>query len=316
VTKPTLIIYQAGAYGTFIEWLLSYLTDKTLDDQMPFGRNGNAHNFYGGNHFTPDGKNFYKNPAPDKKISFTRCHINMFTAEQENSKFSSVISIDVPHTSTLWILRNSIEKIEVADCQDEEIIESIVKYNPGLIERQKKYVGNKRDYRWVSVLREYLTQTETTAYNLDNIEDLKRWQLREIFSYWNIPDTLGVWPDSKHENNYRISVEDLRDQMPAVINDLIEKLELEVIPSRYEKLEYIYQQWKSKQKHTNIDEIVNKYINNVINDVDETVEVSFNLCEEVIIQQKLRQAGYEIKCDGLDRLPLRTIDLKSLLYNV
>ena len=315
MTKPTLIIYQSGAYGTFIEWLLSYLTDETLDDQLPFGRNGNAHNFYAGHLFGSDGK-FYKKPTTDKTIGFTRCHINIFTAEQENLKFSSAISINVPQTSTMWILRNSIEKIEVADCQDKEFMESIVKYNPEIIERQKKYVGDQKDYRWVSVIAEYFTQTELTAYNVKNIKDLKRWQLREILSYWNIHDTLGVPPRSKHTTNYHITVEDLRDQMPTVINDLIEKLKLKVIPNRYEKLEYIFQQWKSKQKYTNIDEIVNQYIKNVINDIDETVEIPFNIIEEVIIQQKLREAGYEIKCDGLDRLPLRTIDLKELLYNV
>jgi len=104
--------------------------------------------------------------------------------------------------------------------------------------------------------------------------------------------------------------------MPTVINDLIEKLKLKVIPNRYEKLEYIYQQWKSKQKYTNIDAVVDQYIKNVIDDIDETVTTPFNIGEEAIIQQKLREAGYEIKCDGLDRLPLRTIDLKGLLYNV
>ena len=146
---------------------------------------------------------------------------------------------------------------------------------------------------------------------------MERWQVREIFSYQNIRDIPGRLPGSKHlpHLNHFISVEDLRDQMPTVINDLIEKLELKVIPYRHKKLDWIWQEWKSRQEYANIDAMIDEYIKNVINGIDQTMPFSFNICEEIVIQQKLREAGYEIKCNGLDSLPLRTIDLKELLHN-
>jgi len=313
MTKPTLIIYQAGACGTFLEWLLTYLTDKTLDDQLPFARAGNAHKFLG--HFF--GYEQFKKTTTHSTFNFARCHAEDITLEQINSLFSSTIEITIPPTSVLWVLRNCIAKTEMSELLGVEELREYVKFrHSDLIKLHKKYDGDQRDYRWAYQLMGHFEHEQLDPYNVNNVEDLKRWQLREILSYWNLHDYLVNIPSFTHTSNYPISIEDIRDQMPTVINDLIEKLKLKVIPNRYEKLEYIYQQWKSKQKYTNIDAVVDQYIKNVIDDIDETVTTPFNIGEEAIIQQKLREVGYEIKCDGLDGLPLRTIDLKGLLYNV
>ena len=63
----TLIHYHTGAYGTFIEWLLTYLTDPELDDTLPFRNHGNSHNFIG-NFVIASGSyvtNVYENEVDD-----------------------------------------------------------------------------------------------------------------------------------------------------------------------------------------------------------------------------------------------------------
>lgn len=310
--KPILILYQAGAYGTFIEWLLTYLTDQTLDDQLPFGQRGNAHKFRGNNwnifpnlKFPLDPNNCF---VDFQYSGFSRAHPGRLTAEQEKSFFSSTLIIKVPPTSILWILRNQNEKLNFSEIHKLYSEEELLKLH-------NASDGNGKDFVWLDNIKKSLDHNIFKQYNVNNVEDLERWQLREIFSYWNIHKTIGDHPDSAHTNNYHITVEDLRDQMPTVINKIIQKLKLNVVLDRHKKLDYIWQEWKSKQEYVNMDSIVDNYVKNVISGIDQTVPFSFNICEEVVIQQKLREAGYEIKCDGLDCLPLRTIDLKELIYH-
>jgi len=314
MSNPVLIIYVAGAYGTFIEWLLTYLTNPNTSDELPFGRAGNSHNFVG-NQIGLKSQGLEK-ATKYNTSGFARAHPTCYTVEQKKSLFSSTIKISVPLTSTLWVLRNQIEKIYSEDYHNKEVQKYLREYESDFLRLNKFYSKDNADYRWAALFREYFDHAQLKAYNVNNVEDLERWQLREIFSYWNIHKTIGDHLASAHTNNYHITVEDLRDQMPTVINKIIQKLKLNVVLDRHKKLDYIWQEWKSKQEYANMDSIVDEYVKNVIEGIDQTVAIPFNICEEVIIQQKLREAGYEIKCDGLDRLPLRTIDLKELLYDV
>jgi hypothetical protein len=313
MSRPILIIYPGGCYGTFIEWLLTYLTNPDTNDELPFGRAGNSHKFKGNQ--IGRKSQFLERATKYNTSGFARSHPYLWTEEQLTSLFSSTISISVPPTSTLWVLRNNIEKVYYDDYNEVEK-KYLREYEADIVLRLKTYVGDNAEYRWASLFREYFDHAQLKAYNVNNVEDLKRWQLREIFSYWNIHKTIEAQHSSEHINNYHITVEDLRDQMPAVINKIIQKLKLNVVLDRHKKLDYIWQEWKSSQEYANMDAIVDEYIKNVISGIDQTVAIPFNICEEVVIQQKLREAGYEIKCDGLDHLPLRTIDLKELLYDV
>ena len=83
----TIIHYPGGAYGTFIEWVLTYLTDPTMPDTLPFREHGNAHNFVG-NFMMPDGSyqanryqrevgdlaDEYSPKFADREAPFSRAH--------------------------------------------------------------------------------------------------------------------------------------------------------------------------------------------------------------------------------------------------
>jgi len=313
MSKPILIYYQGGAYGTFIEWLLTYLTDAKLDDQLPFSRFGNSHKF--------EGNRINKNPSSlrqattSNNVNFARAHPGFISIEQINSLFFSVIQINVPSTSKFWINRNGFEKFDIDDI-DEREISYLKEYDPGVLFWINKYADANKEYRTPKLYATYFTQEQLDGYDVANIDDLKRWQLREIFSFWEMNSVMCQKLSEQSDNVYNINVEDLRYRMPSVIDEIIQKLQLNVIPDRYAKIDWIWQEWTSRQYDMDRDQIVKEYINNVINCIDQTESKTFTILEEAEIQQKLRESGYEIKCDGLDYLPLRTIDLKELLYNV
>ena len=313
MSKPILIYYQGGAYGTFIEWLLTYLTDAKLDDQLPFSRFGNSHKF--------EGNRINKNPSSlrqattSNNVNFARAHPGFISIEQINSLFFSVIQINVPSTSKFWINRNGFEKFDIDDI-DEREISYLKEYDPGVLFWINKYADANKEYRTPKLYATYFTQEQLDGYDVANIDDLKRWQLREIFSFWDLPTVMYPKLLDQIDNVYNTTVENLRDQLPIVVDEVIQKLQLNVIPDRYAKIDWIWQEWTSRQSDMDRDQIVKEYIDNVINCIDRTESKTFTILEEAEIQQKLRESGYEIKCDGLEYLPLRTIDLKELLYDV
>jgi len=313
MSKTILIYYQGGAYGTFIEWLLTYLTDTNIDGQLPFSRFGNSHKF--------EGNRINKNPSSLEQVTtannvkFARTHTGTISIEQISSLFSSVIQINVPFTSKFWINRNGFEKFDIVDL-DEKEISYFKEYDQESFFWIKNYTDANKELRTPRLFATYFTQEQLTSYNVANIDDLKRWQLREIFSFWEINSVMCHKLSEQSDNVYNINVEDLRYRMPSVIDEIIQKLQLNVIPDRYAKIDWIWQEWTSRQYDMDRDQIVKEYIDNVINCIDRTESKTFTILEEAEIQQKLRESGYEIKCDGLEYLPLRTIDLKELLYNV
>jgi len=313
MSKPILIYYQGGAYGTFIEWLLTYLTDPKLDDQLPFERAGNAHKFKG-NYINKD-SNSLKQATTDNNSGFARIHPDIISIEQINSLFSSVIQINVPSASKFWIERNGFEKVDIDDLNEKEI-SHLKEYDQESLFWINKYADANKELRAPRRFATYFTQEQLDGYDVANIDDLKRWQLREIFSFWDLPTVMYPKLLDQIDNVYNTTVENLRDQLPIVVDEVIQKLQLNVIPDRYAKIDWIWQEWTSRQSDMDRDQIVKEYIDNVINCIDRTESKTFTILEEAEIQQKLRESGYEIKCDGLEYLPLRTIDLKELLYDV
>ena len=82
MSSPILIYYQGGAYGTFVEWLLTYLTDTNIDEQLPFDRTGNSHKFKG-NQIGRD-SNSLEQATKDNNSGFARVHPDQISIEQIN----------------------------------------------------------------------------------------------------------------------------------------------------------------------------------------------------------------------------------------
>jgi len=296
----TIIYYSGGAYGTFIEWLLTYLTDQNLSDELPFGRKGNSHQFKG---------NFIVNEIVETP-TFARTHPDYFSIDSLLLRFDKIIDITFKDSSKFWIWNNINSKVKLSDL--------------ALIEKDyfKKYEPN-----WYNLIqlndedqfRYYLENiTDDTAclekFGVNKASDLTRWQLRELLSYWNFaefqPNYFNFQPHYG-ENIYNLSIESLRDNLPRAITKLVDYLKLSVIPDRVLRLKEIWEQWLDKQTEIDSDKIIDSYIDTFLSKKDFIAPRDFNIYEEAWIQQKLRIQGYEIQCDGLNQLPRSSLKLRN-----
>jgi hypothetical protein len=250
MTRQTIILYTAGAYGTFVEWLLTYLTDPKLPESLPFGPAGNAHKFQGNFHdeYIPLSKNNH---------SISRSHHEYFSIEEYLNKFDNIVSINFTSDSKFWILSNAISKLSLDDVKPKylKLINELQTENLNIIK------NNDLEY-----FRTYLSESKSkdylSAYDIDSVDDLARWQLREILSFWEFDKFLSLHfaerTTVKHNRIYNIDVRELTQNFIQTIKNLVKYLNLTVINDRLKQLDYIKDQWLSTQTFIDLDSTVNK----------------------------------------------------------
>jgi len=311
-----LIYYESGAYGTFIEWLLTYLTDESLDDSLPFQSTGNAHNFRG--NFLPD---YGRTPVDKsyiirKKLKFARTHTDYSVNYLLEIKDLVLINVYFTKESTHWIWDNAVTKINYED------MKPVGKYLASKYMTEMFYAGNLRNkerFRYHLKHGDQTNQIKGFGYNVDNVDDLLTWQLREILSHWDFNQVLTEYYQPREpiisNRIYNLSLESLRDNFKETILDVLSFLNYKPIPNRVEKLDDIGQQWLTGQTELFKDQKIREYIKKTITG-EEFVLANLNFWNEAWIQKKLREQGYEIKCNGLDKFPKSTLEMHKLIYNI
>lgn len=141
--------------------------------------------------------------------------------------------------------------------------------------------------------------------------DLDPWELREWFSIF-YPSWIQEWIDSIQciDNNF-LSISNL-DFLQNTKNELYKIFEYCNLTPNYNDLDNFLKIWQNKQnyiveKHKLCDEIVNNSINNKFQSWNK-----LNFLQEAVIQKKLRDQGYEIRCWNLNEFPNNT----EMLYNL
>jgi hypothetical protein len=144
-------------------------------------------------------------------------------------------------------------------------------------------------------------------------KDMQVWELREWFSLF-YPDWISEWIDSPtHVGSefLKISNEEImhsiNDSVIRIMNfcNLTPGSELEKFLNSYRHAqEYILKEYKL------IEDIVQYSLNDQFLQWD---NFNINIVSESIIQHKLREAGCEIRCDGLNIFPTNSKILHNLL---
>lgn len=306
----TIIYYYAGAYGTFIEWLLTYLTDSTLNDNLPFQYKGNSHNFKG--NFLPPSWD-HARVILNKNPNFSRTHPEYYPVHKLLSENYKIVNVYWSKQSSFWIWNNRELKVSVDQMSPAEVYYS-KKYQRDDYELLKK--KNEEKFRHFLPTEE--SQDTLKGYGVTDSADLVKWQLREILSYWNFedygPDFFSPAGPIEKSGVYNISLENLKDNFKETVLSLIEQLGFTAIQERADRLEEIHQSWLEKQSEAFKDQEITNFIDNTIQGTDFTIS-RLNFWEEAWIQQKLRERGYEIECDSLDNFPLSTIEMHKLIYD-
>lgn len=147
--------------------------------------------------------------------------------------------------------------------------------------------------------------------NYTKYSDLTPWEFREWFSIF-YPEWIQEWQDSYNQvpdNWLRISVDNIlyntKDTFEHIINfcNLTKKCNLD---------EFVTQ-WSNSQKYI-LDEyaLINRIVESTIQPYDYSWE-PLHPVAEAMIQKKLRDCGFEIRCDGLNIFPTNSLDLYKLL---
>ena len=314
----TIIYYKTGAYGTFIEWVLTYLTDPALDDTLPFRDNGNSHSFTG-NYLLPNKAlmdTYIANKFPDGMPNFSRTHPEDYSIEDLIEKELQIVNVWFTKQSAFWIFNNSQVKLDPEKMSELEIYYH-KKYDPEPWEFMKR--KNEELFRYILHVDDQREPANSTGYGYEGVkteQDLSKWQLREVLSYWDFSEFRKQYfnPPGPAENTINIQLESLKDNFTETILNLVNALGYTPIKERADMLDSIGKLWKDHQTEINKDQIVSNYLKKTISGEEYNVS-NLNFFEEAWIQRELRALGYEIKCQDLDHFPESTVEMNKLIYD-
>lgn len=297
MTGTNVIIFPAGAYGTYLHWALDTLmsTDE-MTDPGKNGRYGNSHGF-NKNHLR-DYQGWIKYLKNEPTQSMVRFHPK--TSEDQSivdnlqnvlKDASKVIHLYPDHTSYLLNLHNYLYKI----WND--------LWNGGL-----RYINLDQIY---------------SGWGIDkNIkpDQIPVWIKREFFSYnifnswedqveWYFPDVMA------EQDNYKyVFVNDLLYDFKNTITKVQQFFNLDFVRCVDELLPF-HQVNVSRQKHINQQPLAESIVDAVINKKDFMWQpTTLSIFTEAWIQRQLFKAGFGLKCDGLDIFPTNSLNLKKLTY--
>jgi hypothetical protein len=155
-----------------------------------------------------------------------------------------------------------------------------------------------------------------TAWNPDytHWSQMQTWQLREWISLFYV-DWVSEWINSVHQVGSEfltIKNTDFLYDTVATSDNIFKHFNLTKKPGLAEFLE----QWQQAQQYVvNEFELLDRIVDCTIANQSLTWH-PINIIAEAIVQQRLREKGYEIRCDGLDILPTDAIMFNKLLEKV
>lgn len=142
--------------------------------------------------------------------------------------------------------------------------------------------------------------------------ELETWELREWFSIF-YPGWLQEWIDSKNSIDDSFLSISNTDFLYNTKHELYKIFEYCNLTPNQNNIDNFIKMWYNKQKYIiNQQEFCNHVVNNTISNKYQNWN-KLNFIQEAVIQKKLRDAGYEIRCWNLNTFPTNTEELYNLL---
>ena len=289
------IVFNVGAYGTYLEWCLTTLT-STGTIRSPFTALGNSHAFQGNHLLSFENWNNYIKSGSLKK--FVRFHPKIQQSDSISLVLNQVcesvnfaIYLYPDPDSILLCLNNYYSKIW-SDWWTFQFFTSID--------------SNKIYENW------------PVDRSVD-ISNIPIWVRREFLSYYLMPawfDQVEWYHPSTWNNNKccTVFVCDLLYDFKKTLQTIGKYCNLTYVRSIDELLEY-HSTNLSLQKYLTQDQLCKTITAAVLGNQDYTWD-ELPFISEVWVQWQLRNQGFEIQCDGLDKFPTNSIQLRELLYPV
>lgn len=290
------IVYNGGAYGTYLHWVLDTLT-QNVPVESPFTNVGNSHLFNGP---ACDCMDLYRQRVQDHTdYNIIRLHPKTLKTESltDSLNFVSNTSNKVLYLypdseSVLLVINNYMSKIWT-DWWTNQFIDQISK--------EKIY-------------KNWPVSPDTP------IEKIPVWIKREFLSFYLLPAWYNQveWFHLDHytpKNNCQvIFVKDLLYNFEFTIEKTSNFLGVN-FTKPISVLKDLHEVNLSLQQHKTQDKLCQNIINSVISrKYLSWQDQELPLASQAYVQWQLRNNGFEIRCDGLDSFPNNSVQLADLLY--
>ena len=272
-----LIVYPPGGYGTFVEWCFNYFSGQITT--LPFKPNGSSH-LFDGNQFDQAGrrtKTTLEYINSKECYRFARTHNNLMIEEAVDSVQHVVLLMPTKDTRLL-VLNNAVDKI--------------------------LYIDQVTNY-----IQHFVKTHNQFDYDLDNLE---RWQQREILSYWfNGADDY----DQQYQTTksiIKIPISNLIAEFESSIAYLLNACNIK--PTNFENITNIKNKWLSLQRHTIKDQLINQIVKSTVNGICYQWDSELSVIDEAYIQWQLRELhNLDLMCYSVNVFPTDTTNLMKLL---
>lgn len=292
MTKNICIAYNAGSYGTFVDWCINYFSNSNFPQNLPFCHTGSSHKFKG-NHFLSFEQ--LKDFATNNILNFQTFRVHPKNKEQHNLEQNlseilaysrKIILLHPTYDSIVWNINNKFEKIggNYFEKQENNILKNITNWGAQSLKQMLKW--ELREFLSFYIYQQHLSETE-----LENILNLKE----------KFPEICFV------------EIEKLRDNFSNTIKELLAYCELPLINE--DKINFVYTNWLDRQFHKNKDLDINTIVFNILQNKDfDWSDKNLTLIDEAMIQMKLQENNLKIKCYNLNNLPTSVAGMRPLIY--
>lgn len=285
------IIYGPGMFGSTLEYVLSNLQSAIRLDTDAICSDGSLHSF---------AKSAHVWQHEDFKLldDLSTSEFATIIYPNNTQKFADIVSaLPARHSNQNIVVYSQSRRSSEINL---------------LFQYYKISVG--ADPNWSQGLNNFSQSADYTKWNSDYTkwQDMQPWEWREWFSHY-YSGLCNEWENVSTDWR-KINCNDILTDFSNVIHQLCYYYNIDLCKEQRHNLKEFARMWTAKQQY-----VVDEYttIENVVRSLRDDAYFewgSLSPISEAIIQKRLRQQGFEIKCQDLNEFPITTKDLQSLLY--
>ena len=273
------IAYPGGCYGNFVGWTLEWMQDKYPLDYRPFTEEKNSHN---------NNLQFFRNVDDAVANPVTNSHVHPVIKEKDN-----------------FIV--NVESLLVA-------YDKVILLYPALNDFVW-HINNKQ----TKIFKDGWIKHNQSQLDMSNWEGDELWELREYLSLYLYDQNKAETGHDKvvdytNDKVFKIQINQIRDSLPALFAELAGWLGILNVRTS-DELTKLHTDWLQNEPYLYKDRLIENIVDAIIN--NKFLEMNdLSIVDESQIQHRLRIAGYEIECYGLNEWPSTTTQLRELVYKV
>ena len=295
------ILFVPGTFGTTIQYILRQFNTELLDYRIPntddmILSDGSMHSFVKTGHYSELNElTDYLNNKVDKNIPLTSPVYPTSTARAK-----TIINLFIAHRpldNYIFIYVDDIDQAEIT------ILAQYYKISTGALNLTINNICGDNSHNIVNWNPDYTHWSQ-----------MQPWELREWFSMF-YTDWVQEWLDAKQyilptwlTISSKDILENTRDTFLKIINYA------GTFNNNYEnEFNEFIALWRSKQQYL-LDEhnIIKNIVKFTISNTPYTWQ-KLNIFSEAIVQKRLKDQGYDLKCYNLNEFPTSAIELHKLL---